>query len=208
MNVITLWRARAWTLPLILFLLLTLSLSLKPLGAAAQTVSVSGVTLENRIMLGGSALQLNGAGVRTRAVFRVYVAGLYLSRPATNLEEVLAAPGPKRLSVTMLRDIDTAVLGRLFARGIENNIDRRTFSRLIPGVIRMSQIFTDHRQLRAGDTFTIDWLPGSGTVISVKGQVAGEPFTEPEFFDAMMRIWLGAQPAEQALKDALLGRSP
>ena len=44
-----------------------------------------------------------------------------------------------------------------------------------------------------------------GSVITVKGVVQGEPFKEPEFFRALMMIWLGPVPADNLLKDALLG---
>ncbi len=52
----------------------------------------------------------------------------------------------------------------------------------------------------------IDWVPGTGTVITVKGVPQGEPFKEPEFFNALLRIWLGPNPADWKLKDALLGQ--
>ena len=115
-------------------------------------------------------------------------------------------PGPKRLAITMLRDIDSAELGKLFSRGMEDNMDRTAFSKLIPGVLRMSQVFSDHKQLKAGEVFLIDWVPGTGTVLTIKGKVEGEPFKEPEFFNALMRIWLGKKPADWALKEALLGQ--
>jgi len=70
----------------------------------------------------------------------------------------------------------------------------------------MSQIFTDWKKLAPGDTFTIDWIPGTGTVISVKGVAQGEPFKEPEFYTALMRIWLGPSPADWKLKENLLGK--
>jgi len=69
----------------------------------------------------------------------------------------------------------------------------------------MGKIFFDHKKLVAGDNFTIDWVPGSGTVITVKDVVQGEPFQEPEFFKALMMIWLGSSPADYKLKEALLG---
>jgi len=175
--------------------------------ALAQPVDVSGVKLETRLSVAGKPLQLNGAGVRYKAVFRVYTAGLYLEHKANTTEAVLGQAGPKRMTITMLRDIDSGELGKLFARGMEDNMDRRQFSRLIPGVMRMSQVFSDHKQLKAGETFVLDWIPGTGTVLTVKGQVEGEPFKEAEFFDALMRIWLGPKPADWQLKDALLGKS-
>jgi hypothetical protein len=172
----------------------------------AQT-TLSGVRYEASTELrGGAKVHLNGAGIRYRGPFKVYAAGLYLGRKSALPEELLAAAGPKRMAVTMLRDIDASELGKLFVRSVEDNMDRASFSRLIPGLMRMSQIFTDHKKLAAGDGFTIDWVPGVGTVISVRGVPQGEPFREPEFFTALMRIWLGPVPADWQLKEQLLGR--
>jgi hypothetical protein len=175
--------------------------------AHAVTVDLAGVKLEDRATVAGSPLVLNGAGVRYKAVFKVYVAGLYLGQKADTPEAVLAMTGPKRISITMLRDIDSAELGKLFSRGMEDNMDRSAFSKLIPGVLRMSQVFSDHKNLKEGDTFQVDWVPGTGAVLTVKGKVEGEPFKEPEFFNALMRIWLGPKPADWMLKDALLGKA-
>jgi hypothetical protein len=106
----------------------------------------------------------------------------------------------------MLRDIDAGELGKLFTRGVEDNMDRAAFSKLIPGLMRMSTIFSEQKKLAAGDSFTLDWVPGSGTIVSVRGVPQGEPFREPEFFNALMRIWLGPSPADWQLKDQLLGK--
>jgi hypothetical protein len=72
----------------------------------------------------GTKLQLNGAGIRYKAVFKVYAAGLYLPKKAATPEEVYAMPGAKRISITMLRDIDSNELGKLFIRGVEDNMDK------------------------------------------------------------------------------------
>ena len=174
--------------------------------AWSQAVTVADVKYEPTQTLGDSTVQLNGAGVRYKAVFKVYTAGLYLEKKASTPQEVASQRGPKRLSITMLREIDSTELGKLFSRGMEDNMDRAAFSRIVPGVLRMSQIFSDHKKLQAGDQFMIDWIPGTGTVITVKGKVQGEPFKEPEFFNALLGIWLGNLTADFKLKDALLGK--
>lgn len=176
-------------------------------GAGAAPVELAGVILQDRTSVAGNPLVLNGAGIRYKAVFKVYTAGLYLGEKAGTTEAVLTMPGSKRIAITMLRDIDSAELGKLFSRGMEDNMDRQAFSRLIPGVIRMSQVFSNHKRLKEGDSFFIDWIPGTGTVLTVKGAVEGEPFKEPAFFDALVRIWLGPKPADWQLKDALLGKT-
>ena len=173
--------------------------------ALAATVEVNGVKYEDAVDMQGKRLQLNGAGTRYKAIFKVYTAGLYLGKHAATPEEVVSQPGPKRLSVMMLRTIDSRELGKLLTRGMEDNMDKAVMSKLVPGLIRMGEIFAAQKTLVAGDQFMIDWVPGTGSVITVKGEVQGEPFKEPEFFKALMMIWLGPVPADHKLKDALLG---
>jgi hypothetical protein len=174
--------------------------------ASAAQVDVAGVKLDDRLELRGTALQLNGAGVRFKAIFKVYTAGLYVGQKVSTPEEALAAPGPKRVAITMLRDIDANELGKLFTKGVEDNSPKSEMVNLIPGLLRMGQMFADQKLLKAGDTFTIDWLPGTGTLVTVRGVPQPDPVKEPAFFNALLRIWLGPNPADWKLKDALLGR--
>ncbi|MDM0013897.1 chalcone isomerase family protein [Variovorax sp. J22P168] len=187
--------------------LLALSaIALASFGATAAQVDVAGVKLDDAIDLRGSKLLLNGAGVRYKAVFKVYTAGLYLGKKADTVEEVLASGGPKRITITMLRDIDANELGKLFTRGVEDNSPRSEMVQLIPGLLRMGQMFADQKQLKAGDSFTVDWIPGSGSLVTVKGVPQGDPIKEQAFFNALLRIWIGPSPADYKLKDALLGK--
>jgi len=178
------------------------------LSASAAQVDVAGVKLNDTLDLRGSTLQLNGAGVRYKAVFKVYTAGFYVGKKVSTPEEALAAPGPKRVAITMLRDIDANELGKLFTKGVEENSPKSEMVNLIPGLLRMGQMFADQKQLKTGDTFTVDWLPGTGTVITVRGVAQPDPIKEQAFFNALLRIWLGPVPADWKLKDALLGKQP
>lgn len=176
-------------------------------GVLAAPVDVSGIRLADPLDVGGARLQLNGAGIRYKAIFKVYVAALYLDKKAATPEGVFTAPGVKRMSITLLREIDSTELGKSFTKAFEENAPKTEMSKLIPGLLRMGQIFSDQKKMVAGENFTIDWLPGTGTVISVKGKPQGEPIREVEFFNAMMRIWLGPKPADWKLKDELLGKA-
>jgi hypothetical protein len=180
-----------------------------PLAARSETATeVGGIKFPTSVTLANAPLQLNGAGVRYKAVFKVYAAGLYLNAKASTAEAVLASPGPRRLHIVMLREIDANELGKLFTKGMEQNASRDEFSKVIPGVIRMSDIFSQRKKLSAGEYFTIDYVPGTGSIISVMGKPAAEPIKEPEFFNALMKIWLGKSPADAQLKDLLLGKAP
>jgi hypothetical protein len=176
--------------------------------AQAQTTDVAGVKYDQSLQVANAKLLLNGAGIRYKAVFKVYTAGLYLGSKASTPEAVLSAPGPKRMHIVMLREIDGNELGKLFTRGMQDNSSREDFSKSIAGTIRMSEIFSTRKRLLAGEHFSVDWMPGTGTQVLVNGKPTGEPIKEPEFFSALIKIWLGNSPADAQLKDALLGKAP
>lgn len=181
---------------------LTLSLA-----ASAAPIDVAGIKVADPIELQGSTLQLNGAGIRYKAIFKVYVAALYLSKKAATPEEVMSQPGPKRISITLLREIESNELGKSFTKAFEENTPKNQMVALIPGLVRMGEIFAAQKKLAPGENFTIDWIPGTGAVISVKGVPQGAPFKEVEFFNALVRIWLGPEPADFKLKEVMLGKA-
>ncbi len=185
------------------------TLGLAGLSAHAQGTAVElsgGVKFAPTAQVAGAPLVLNGAGIRYKFVVKVYAAGLYMTAKANNTAAALAVPGPKRVQVTMYRDIDANELGRLFTRGMQDNAPKDEFSRLIPGTIKLADIFSQRKKLLNGETFSVDFVPGQGTMVLVNGKQLGETIKEPEFFNAMLRIWLGDNPADNQLKDALLGR--
>ena len=193
----------------LLALAASLGLSALPvLPARADTTEVAGVKYDNTARVAGETLQLNGAGVRYKAVFKVYTAGLYLTQKAATPEAAIATPGAKRIHVVMLRDIDANELGKLFTRGMQDNSPRDEFSKSIPGTIRMGEIFSAKKKLGNGESFSVEYVPNTGTSVLVNGKVMGEPIKEPEFFTGLLRIWLGHKPADAALRDALLGQKP
>jgi hypothetical protein len=173
----------------------------------ADTVELAGVKYETSEQVGGSKLQLNCAGVRYKAIFKVYTAGLYLPSKMTAADQIYAATtAPRRVHIVMLREIDANELGKLFTQGMEKNSPRDIFAKSINGTIKMADMFSKRKKLGAGDSFTVDWLPGTGTLISVNGKVESEPIKEPEFYTALLSLWLGPSPADNLLKDALLGK--
>jgi len=184
----------------------TLVLSAAVVGPAmAQVKELHGVKIEDTMVVADTKLDLNGYGTRYRGPFKVYVADLYTTKKVGSLEELIAAPGPKRLTMTFLREIEAGPFGKLLTRGVEDNVPKADMSKLIPGLIRMGEIFTVNKVLKEGEAVIIDWIPGTGMVVTAKGKVQGEPFKEPEFYKAIMSIWFGNVPADFRLKDAMLG---
>ncbi len=175
-------------------------------GAGSATVTLANVPFAPQLELHGSTLTLNGAGIRHKLMFKVYAAGIYLPQKAPSLEQANALDGPKRIRLVPLRTIDAEELSRLFLRSLEANADKAMFYRLAPSMLQISQVFTDIRKLQPGDELVMDWIPGTGTVVSHNGAVKSDTFKDREFFDALLSIWLGPRPADPVLKQALLGQ--
>jgi Chalcone isomerase-like len=172
---------------------------------SAHAIEVSGVNYNETIDVAGEKLQLNGVGIRYKAVFKVYTMGLYTNKKASTPEEVWAMPGNKRFTLTMLREIDASELGRLFTRGIQENNPQADTSRSLPDILRMGVLFGEHKTLKPGEVLEVNLVKGTGIQISIKGKPVGEPFKDPAFFKLMLNIWLGKNPADWKLKEALLG---
>ena len=111
-----------------------------------------------------------------------------------------------RLHLVALRDVGGEEFGKLFVRGMEANATREEFAKSISSVVRMGQIFSDAKLFKQGDVILMDYVPGTGTVISHKGKPLGDAFKEADFHSLLMKIWFGPKPADEALRGALLGQ--
>ena len=175
---------------------------------AAVAVELAGVKVEDAVTVSGTKLQLNGAGIRYKGPFKVYVGDLYTTRRVSSLDDLIAAPGPKRLSMTFLREINSTEFGKLLTRGMEDNVSKQDLSKIIPGMIKMGDIFAANKSFAPGDVCSLEWDPAKGLSVYAKGKLQAEPFKDPAFYRALMSIWFGNTPADWKLKDELLGVKP
>ena len=166
---------------------------------------VGGVTLDDTIKVANAELKLNGAGIRTKVFFKVYVAGLYLTDKKTSTADVLALSGPKRVTLNMLREVSSDTLSQALLDGLNHNCTDEEKSRFFNQMLAIGQIFGSYRSIKAKDVINVDWVPNVGTVVSMNGKKLGEPLPDISFYNALLKIWLGDQPAEKGLKRQLLG---
>ena len=189
-------------------LLLAAGLCWGAAATAAVAVELAGVKVEDAVTVSGTKLQLNGAGIRYKGPFKVYVGDLYTTRRVSSLDDLIAAPGPKPLPMTFLRDINSAEFGKLLTRGMEDNVSKQELSKIIPGMIKMGDIFAANKSFAPGDVCSLEWDPAKGLSVYAKGKLQAEPFKDPAFYRALMSIWFGNTPADWKLKDELLGVKP
>ncbi len=173
----------------------------------AQALTLHGVDIPAQVELGGKALTLNGAGTRYVFLFKVYTAALYLPQKSAQPQAIYNMAGPKELKLTMLRDVSGKELGDKLNEGIKNNLTPDEFNAFIPSLAQLGGLFAQKNQVKSGETVTFRDLPGKGCTLAIDGVPAGSTFTDPQFFNSMLKIWLGKDPAEERLKRALLGNA-
>ena len=204
-------RARVHTSKALAGLTLGLGLSLG-MGLSTKALAVDaasvGVNYPDTMRVEGVNLTLNGTGVAYRALAKLYTIGLYLPNKTSNATEVLDMSTPRRLRFVMLQGLRVDEIGKAITRGIELNSSRPEFFKLIPSIRMMGEQFAGIKRMNAGDVFVIEHVPQRGTLFLVNGEPAGLPITEPLFYPAILRTWIGPKPATQDLKIALLDQQP
>lgn len=173
--------------------------------ARAQPVMVEGVKFEPGVTLGGQNLVLNGAGLRTRAFFKVYAAGLYVPQKSPDAAALLAQTGARRVAIGMLRDVDAATFAGSLVDGLKANHTEEQLAAIKSQTEQLQTIVKSLGEAKKGDAIQLDWVPDAGTRIVVNGQPRGESIAGAPFFTALLRIWLGDKPADASLKKAMLG---
>ncbi|MFA6971299.1 MAG: chalcone isomerase family protein [Gallionella sp.] len=174
------------------------------LSPAADAVELGGVRVKDTVHLGNSNLVLNGAGVRTKFVFDLYVAALYLNAKKSSATAVLADAGEKRIALHLLDDISAERLLYAFNNAIEDNYTSEELQALSKPMHEFEVIFHQMGPLNKGDVILFDYLRATGTRISVneglRGTIPGSAFN-----NALLKIWLGEHPVQEDLKLKLLG---
>jgi hypothetical protein len=153
----------------------------------------------------GQTLVINGTGSRYKAIFKVYDMAMYLPSAAKTPEAVLALPGAKKLSFVAQRKVSGTDLGLAFMRGLKDNNSPEQMRKHVIGTTRLIEIFSGKPHVAEGETFAMDFIPGKGTQFYIQGEAQGSPVGDAEFFQMVLRIWLGNAPADWKLKTALLG---
>jgi hypothetical protein len=175
-----------------------------PLAAAAA--EVGGVKIDDKVRVGGADLLLNGAGVRTRVIVKVYAGGLYLAEKKGTAADVLAAAGPKRVGITMLRDVGGSTFTESLNEGFRNNNPPADVERMKPQLDELMGAINALGEAKKGQVIALDFVPGAGTTVLVNGEMKGKSIPGDDFYRALLRIWLGDKPADADLKKGMLGQ--
>jgi hypothetical protein len=174
-------------------------------GAGAQPAELEGVKLDPSLQVGTATLQLNGAGVRTRAIFKVYVAALYVPQKSGDAAALLAQKGARRITLTMLRNVDAETFAGALNEGLSNNHSEVQLAGWKAQIEALNANLKAAGEAKKGDVIHFEFAPEAGTRITVNGKGLGSAIPGEDFFTAVLRIWLGDKPVDGGLKKGMLG---
>ena len=161
---------------------------------------LAGVTMPDSVQVGDAELVLNGLGLRKRAIFKVYVGGLYLPAKQSNAAAILAADEPRRLVMEFVRKVDADSIIGGWNDCLENNSPGAS-TEVRGGFEKLNGFMAD---VKKGDRLIFTYLPGSGVDVKVKGQDRGS-ISGKDFSDALFSCWIGEVPPSADFKTGLLG---
>jgi len=162
--------------------------------------SLAGVTLPDTTQVAGKNLVLNGLGLRSKMMFKVYVAGLYLEAKSSDGAAILKADAPKRVIMQFMRDVDRETMAEAFTESFMANSPNAAS---LKG--DFDKVAAGFEPIKTGDQWMFTYTPGKGTTLTVKGAdkvtVAGHAFSQ-----AMFGCWLGPKPPSSDLQKGMLGK--
>ena len=174
-------------------------LAASTLHPAALAAQLEGATLADTLKAGDKTLKLNGLGLRKKAMFKVYVGGLYLESPSKDAAAILASDQAKAIRLHFLRDLKKGQLVEAFQEGFEGNAKDKAAQKT--AFDKMLALVPD---VKEGSTLTFAYVPGKGTTLSAGSRELGV-FEGKGFADAVFAIWLGPKPPSEDLKKGMLG---
>jgi hypothetical protein len=173
--------------------------------AQAQVREVEGFRFDAAIRLGGADLVLNGVGVRRRFFIPVYVGALYVPQKSSDPEVLLSQRGPRRMSLRFVRDVEAELFMNSLDAGMRKHYTPPQLEAWKPQWQTLTTVIANVVIARRADHVTWDYTPETGARVMQNSVPIIPSMPGEDFYNAVLRVWLGPQPADADLKKGLLG---
>ncbi len=144
-------------------------------------------------------LTLQGVGVKTIFMMRVFIAGLYLPKTMSDVQAL--GEVSKHLEVRFYAKIKSKAFADYTVGRIKANVTRAEFKELKSRFGELYDLFPD---INPGDTLALTYVPGEGTVFTHNGQERGV-LKGSELSRAVYATWIGKRPFDHIVKSQILG---
>jgi len=118
----------------------------------------------------------------------------------------LEGKGPKRIILVMMRDADAEQFVESIEAGMRANNTEAQIAAVKTQIDELKAMIRAVGQSKKGARIVLDYaLSDHGTTLFVDGVAQGRPMAGKAFYQVLLRIWLGEDPVQPDLKEALLG---
>jgi hypothetical protein len=179
-------------------LLATLVMAL--FAAPCLAKEVKGVEVPAQVEVDGNTLLLNGVGVRSKFFVSVYVGALFLTNTTSDAKVAITSDEPKRIDMTMLRDVAIKKMVGAYRDGFEDNTPKPSED-LQARIDKFLALYVD--EAKENQLLRLTYIPGKGTT-AVQGDKVLGTIEGADFMAAAWAIWLGDDPADSSLKKKML----
>lgn len=181
----------------------TLLLVLAILFSAATYKTIEGVNFDDEITVNGEKLVLNGVGLREKYWLDLYVAGMYMKAKTQNASDIINKNETKMLRINVVSNlISSEKFLTATDEGFKNSAGSLQDS--IASQIKIFKSIFKDEEIVENDDFKFTNIPGKGVKVEKNGvlkkTISGELFSK-----ALFGIWFCDKPADQDLKDGMLG---
>lgn len=170
----------------------------------ARAASIEGQHFDDAIQLAHAPLKLNGVGLRGASFLHAFAAGLYVEQPATDAGSLLAAGGPKRLSIKMLMDAPVSLFVTAITNGVRKNTTPDEQAAMADRVAAFQANVGAVGQVHVGDAIDLDYVPGKGLLFSFNGQPRGQAIPGDDLYRAILKMFIGERAVDKRLRQGLL----
>jgi hypothetical protein len=179
-------------------MLILLALAWSGLAGAAE---LAGVSMPATMAVEGKVLKLNGLGLRTRFMVKVYVAGIYVENTSKNAADLISPDSVKFVRLAFVRDVD----GPTVAKAIRDGFDKNSKPQMPVLKERLDKLIALVPDIKKGGDMTLTYIPGKGITMAAMGSERGI-LPGKDFADALFSVWLGPDPVDEDLKEGMLGK--
>lgn len=180
----------------------TLAIAVLVSPAFAQ-VTLNDVKVPATVKVGEKTLNLNGAGVRKKAFFKLYVAGLFTTKKGADANALINADEHIgiRLQIT-----SGMVSSDNMSEAIADGFKKSTGGKTEPIQSKIDEFVANFKKeaIVEGNVFELFYVPGTGVQTYKNGKLL-TTIAGLDFKKALFGIWLGSDPVDSDLKKGLLG---
>lgn len=174
--------------------------------SAQKQFEQDGVIVPRTISFENKTLELNGYGTRSKMFVDVYVQALYLTRLSQDAKDILESESEMAIRIQITSALVSA---RKLTRNMEIGFEKSAgdnLNELRPRIEELKKILMSS-EIVEKDVFNLVYNPVDTSVhISKNDKFVGK-IQGVDFKKALFGIWLSDKPADEKLKNELLGKS-